>query len=290
MHAGWMVSATKPPTSSALARKFLRGVAYVSTVEYGDVCVCLLLQAIVRASSFVTDSVTVNGMVIFEDSAAVMRCATTPPGAGRARKRPLRAQGPRCAELVLLAAMLSSAETGEDRAEPLIAETGIESVLIVSDCFPPPAYDMALCLAYQYKLAMDRVGIATFHDWRGSQAGASDTKELAEFVWALRPDLVLYIPELELPNRLPNISHLWQASQEFGIPTAVMLTHLHPGLTINLAEPLWHARYVISADPAALAHWTSGSCPKEQVLWPKLRPTSWPKEVTNLLSTHFVTL
>jgi len=240
--------------------------------------------------SFVTDSVTVNGMVIFEDSAAVMRCATTPPGAGRARKRPLRAQGPRCAELVLLVAMLSSAETGEDRAEPLIAETGIESVLIVSDCFPPPAYDMALCLAYQYKLAMDRVGIATFHDWRGSQAGTSDTQELAEFVWALRPDLVLYIPELELPNRLPNISHLWQASQEFGIPTAVMLTHLHPGLTINLAEPLWHARYVISADPAALAHWTSGSCPKEQVLWPKLRPTSWPKEVTNLLSTHFVTL
>ena len=72
-------------------------------------------------------------MVIFEDSAAVMRCATTPPGAGRARKRPRRAQGPRCAELVLLVAMLSSAETGEDRAEPLIAETGIESVLIVSD-------------------------------------------------------------------------------------------------------------------------------------------------------------
>jgi hypothetical protein len=182
---------------------------------------------------------------------------------------------------VLLAAMLSSAETGEDRAEPLIAETGIASVLLVSDCFPPPAYDMALCLAQQYKLAMERVGIEAFHDWRGSQAERSDTQRLAEFVRARRPDLVLYIPELELPNRLRNISHLWQVSQEFGIPTAVMVTHLHPGLTINLTEKLWHARYVISADPAALAHWTSGSCPKEQVLWPKLRPTHWPKEVMN---------
>jgi len=214
-----------------------------------------------------------------EDSAAGTRGATKQNGVGRKSTR--RAQGPRCAELVLLAAMLSSAETGEDRAEPLIAETGIASVLLVSDCFPPPAYDMALCLAQQYKLAMERVGIEAFHDWKGSQAERSDTQRLAEFVRARRPDLVLYIPELELPNRLRNISHLWQVSQEFGIPTAVMVTHLHPGLTINLTEKLWHARYVISADPAALAHWTSGSCPKEQVLWPKLRPTHWPKEVMN---------
>ena len=223
-----------------------------------------------------------------EDSTAGTRGATTPPGAGRA-KRSRRAQGPRYAELVLLAAMLSIAKTGKDREESLIAETGIASVLLVSDCFPPPAYDMALCLAQQYKLAMERVGIQVFHVWRCSQADASDTQELAEFVRALRPDLVLYIPELELPNRLPNISHLWQASQEFGIPTAVMLTHLHPGLTINLTEPLWHARYVISADPAALAHWTSGSCPKAHVLWPKLRPTSWPKEVMSLLSNPLFT-
>ena len=121
-----------------------------------------------------------------EDSAAGTRGATKQNGVGRKSTR--RAQGPRCAELVLLAAMLSSAETGEDRAEPLIAETGIASVLLVSDCFPPPAYDMALCLAQQYKLAMERVGIEAFHDWKGSQAERSDTQRLAEFVRARRPD------------------------------------------------------------------------------------------------------
>ena len=189
----------------------------------------------------------------------MMARAARARGGARAAARRGAGAGARRAALALLAAVLSSAEPAADRAGPLIAETGTASVLLVGDCHTPPAVDMALCPALQYKLALESLGLTAFVDWRGSHADASDVRELATAVRELRPDLVLYVPELEL-GRLPDISRMWQAAEEFGIPTAVMLTHLHPGLTINLAEPLWHARYVVSADPAALVHWpTTGN-------------------------------
>jgi len=198
-------------------------------------------------------------LVLVQDESLMMARAARARGGARAAARRGAGAGARRAALALLAAVLSSAEPAADRAGPLIAETGTASVLLVGDCHTPPAVDMALCPALQYKLALESLGLTAFVDWRGSHADASDVRELATAVRELRPDLVLYVPELEL-GRLPDISRMWQAAEEFGIPTAVMLTHLHPGLTINLAEPLWHARYVVSADPAALAHWpTTGS-------------------------------
>jgi len=129
--------------------------------------------------------------------------------------------------------------------------TGIASVLLIGNFRPPPARDESDCLAGQYKRALNKLGISV----HARQEDFSNNVLLVATLEAHKPDLVLYIPELELMHGSSDLTALWSRAEVYGIPTAVMLTDLHNGFAMDADDAMWRARYVISPDPCALSHW-----------------------------------
>ncbi len=136
-------------------------------------------------------------------------------------------------------------------ADGLSEMTGIASVLLIGNFRPPPARDESYCLAGQYKMALNRLGISV----HARQEDFSDSVLLVATLEAHKPDLVLYIPELELMHGSSDLTALWSRAEEWGIPTVVMLTDLHNGFATDASDAIWRARYVTSPDPCALSHW-----------------------------------
>jgi hypothetical protein len=132
----------------------------------------------------------------------------------------------------------------------LVEETGFASVLLIGN-FRAPGGDEASSLAGQYKRALRTLGVFV----HTRQEDFSDAIILESTLMAHKPDLVLYVPELELIHGTSDLARLWNLSERLGIATAVMLSHLHTGFTINASDTLWQANYVVSADPTALSRW-----------------------------------
>ena len=133
----------------------------------------------------------------------------------------------------------------------LVEETAVASVLLIGNFRAPPGGDESSCLAGQYKRALRKLGVFV----HTRQEDLSDAIILESTLMAHKPDLVLYVPELELVHGTSALARLWKLSEGLGIATAVMLPHLHTGFTINASDSMWQAGYLVSADPTALNRW-----------------------------------
>ena len=94
----------------------------------------------------------------------------------------------------------------------LVEETGFASVLLIGN-FRAPGGDEASSLAGQYKRALSKLGLFV----HTRQEDFSDAIILESTLLAHKPDLVLYVPELELVHGTSDLARQWNLSERLGI-------------------------------------------------------------------------